>query len=306
MNIIRYTNSPARGVVATIGYFDGVHNGHRYLLSQVVDFAKHHNLCSAAITFPVHPRKILNEYYQPETLTSFDHKINLLGTTGIDMSIVLEFTPTVAGYTAREFIHNLAAYYRVRTLFMGYDHRFGSDMIEDVREYQTIAREVGMQIIRTDAYKINGQQISSSHIRRLLLAGEIDAATSALGRYYELNGEVIHGHGFGKELGFPTANIQIDSSDRLLPRIGVYAVYVHVDGERYGGMADIGVRPTMHDAGGLSVEVHLFDYNGDLYGKNIRMEIVSFMRPEKRMSGREELSKQLAEDKIHAKQLLEC
>lgn len=299
MKILKESASP-HPLVATIGFFDGVHVGHRHLLQAVVDYARHRGVECAAITFPVHPRKVLNEYFQPETLTNYEKKLELIGATGVDSCIVIDFTPEVAALTARGFLEMLARQYGVTTLFMGYDHRFGSDRIASFETYVERGREVGVEVLRADAFVQNGQHVSSSLIRKMLLAGNIREATHALGRPYRMCGSVIRGHRIGRQIGFPTANLRLSPPDQLIPRIGVYAVKVWVNDEQYGGMANIGLRPTVHDNGGLSVEVHLFDFNGDLYDHTICIDLIEFLRPEKKFDNRDQLTLQLAQDREKA------
>ena len=286
-------------VVATVGFFDGVHSGHRFLLRAMLELAKERRLPAAIITFPVHPRVILHSDYQPKVLNTFDEKIELLSKTGIDYVIVMDFTPTLAALTAREFITTvLAARWRVKSLLIGYDHRFGFQRAEGFEQYAAYGRECGMEVVKISSYDgAQGATISSSMVRRMIEGGHVAAASHMLGYPYLLKGHVVGGHQIGRKIGFPTANIAVDDKCKMIPRSGSYAVWVTVAGQKYKGMLYIGSRPTVESDDSLRIEVNIFDFSKDIYNEPITVEFVEFIREEKQFGSLDELREQMQEDK---------
>ena len=298
MNIIRDTHPQALAPsVATIGFFDGVHLGHRHLINQVKMAASLNGWCSSIITFPVHPRQVIQSNYQPSLLSSPEEKVELLGTTGIDNCILLPFTRELSQLTAREFMQLLYDNYKVRMLVIGYDHRFGHNRAETFEDYCRYGRELGIHIMQATAYTQEQDKVSSSAIRRALLSGEISTATKYLGYNYFMQGTIVSGYQVGRKIGFPTANLQVDFSNKLIPAIGVYAVRVSVNGQNYKGMLNIGHRPTINNGTDLSIEVHILDFEGDIYNQPMRIEFVDFLRPEAKFQSVDELVLQIQKDK---------
>ena len=305
MNIIRDTHPQAlTPSVATIGFFDGVHLGHRHLINQVKMAASLNGWCSSIITFPVHPRQVIQSNYQPSLLSSPEEKVELLGTTGIDNCILLPFTRELSQLTAREFMQLLYDNYKVRMLVIGYDHRFGHNRAETFEDYCRYGRELGIHIMQATAYTQEQDKVSSSAIRRALLSGEISTATKYLGYNYFMQGTIVSGYQVGRKIGFPTANLQVDFSNKLIPAIGVYAVRVSVNGQNYKGMLNIGHRPTINNGTDLSIEVHILDFEGDIYNQPMRIEFVDFLRPEAKFQSVDELVLQIQKDKEAALQVL--
>ena len=305
MNIIRDTHPQALAPsVATIGFFDGVHLGHRHLINQVKMAASLNGWCSSIITFPVHPRQVIQSNYQPSLLSSPEEKVELLGTTGIDNCILLPFTRELSQLTAREFMQLLYDNYKVRMLVIGYDHRFGHNRAETFEDYCRYGRELGIHIMQATAYTQEQDKVSSSAIRRALLSGEISTATKYLGYNYFMQGTIVSGYQVGRKIGFPTANLQVDFSNKLIPAIGVYAVRVSVNGQNYKGMLNIGHRPTINNGTDLSIEVHILDFEGDIYNQPMRIEFVDFLRPEAKFQSVDELVLQIQKDKEAALQVL--
>ena len=216
--------------VATIGFFDGVHAGHRYLIQQVKEIAAAKGLRSALVTFPVHPRKVMNATYHPELLTTPEEKINLLAGTGVDYCLMLDFTPDISRLTAKEFMTQvLKERYQVRYLVIGYDHRFGHNRSEGFEDYVRYGQSIGIDVIRAQAYTNDIRRdasqsvpVSSSLIRKLLHQGDVDIAARCLGYEYFLDGTVVGGYQVGRKIGFPTANLSVDDPDKLIPADGVY------------------------------------------------------------------------------------
>ena len=298
MNIIRDTHPQAlTPSVATIGFFDGVHLGHRHLINQVKMAASLNGWCSSIITFPIHPRQIIQSDYQPSLLSSPEEKIELLASTGIDNCILLPFTRELSQLTAWEFMQLLYDKYKVRMLVIGYDHRFGHNRAETFEDYCRYGRELGIHIMQATAYTQEQDKVSSSAIRRALLSGEISTATKYLGYNYFMQGTIVSGYQVGRKIGFPTANLQVDFCNKLIPAIGVYAVRVSVNGQNYKGMLNIGHRPTINNGTDLSIEVHILDFEGDIYNQPMRIEFVDFLRPEAKFQSVDELVLQIQKDK---------
>ena len=306
MNIIRDTHPQAlTPSVATIGFFDGVHLGHRHLINQVKMAASLNGWCSSIITFPVHPRQVIQSDYQPSLLSSPEEKIELLASTGIDNCILLPFTRELSQLTAWEFMQLLYDQYKVRMLVIGYDHRFGHNRTETFEDYCRYGRELGIHIMQATAYTQEQDKVSSSVIRRALLSGEVSTATKYLGYPYFMQGTIVSGYQVGRKIGFPTANLQVDFPNKLIPAIGVYAVRVSVNGQSYRGMLNIGHRPTLNNGTNLSIEVHILDFEGDIYNQPMHIEFVDFLRPEAKFNSVEELTLQIQKDKEKATKILQ-
>lgn len=285
-------------LVATIGFFDGVHLGHRFLVNELQEVARIRRLPSAVITFAVHPRMVLQADYQPKLLNSFEEKLQHLSKTGIDYCIVLDFTPELAAISAQAFISSvLTAQWKVKTLLIGYDHRFGHDRTDGFEQYVAYGKKVGMEVINASSYTEDQQAVSSSEIRRRLAEGEVGKAAHLLTYPYQLKGTIIAGKKIGRTLGFPTANIRVDEPFKIIPCIGIYAVWVHWEGRRYKGMLYIGDRPTIDDSGMLALEVHILDFTGDLYNKEITVSFIKYIRGDVKFDSLEALKEQLMHDR---------
>lgn len=290
--------------VATIGFFDGVHTGHRYLIQQVKEIAAAKGLRSALVTFPVHPRKVMNADYRPELLTTAEEKIHLLAETGVDYCMMLDFTPEISRMSAKEFMTRLLKErYQVKFLVIGYDHRFGHNRSESFEDYVRYGEEIGMEVIRaravtSDIETSDSQNVpvSSSLIRTLLHQGDVDAAARCLGYEYFLNGTVVGGYQVGRKIGFPTANLCVDDPEKLIPADGVYAVWVTLDGKTYMGMLNIGMRPTIDNGPNRTIEVNILHFHSDIYNKTIRLTFVKQTRPELKFDTIDALIGQLHKD----------
>lgn len=296
---------PPRGLVATMGFFDGVHLGHRHLINQVVGEAKRLGQESAVITFPVHPRKVLDKTYKPPLLCGFDEKLEQLATTDIDYCIVLDFTLDISQMCAKEFIHKiLKEKLGVKTFFVGYDHRFGKNREEGFDDYVLYGNDVGIDVYEGSVYHFGKQTVSSSQIRYLLAHGDISLSNTFLSYNYTITGKIVEGYKVGRRIGFPTANIKLWERYKVIPTDGVYAVRVHIEKEVLDGMLYIGNRPTLHDNSHTSVEVNIFDFDEDLYNKTLTVEFVSFVRPDIKFNGIEPLIAQITKDKATVKEKL--
>ena len=296
MNVIEDIH-PQSPTVATIGFFDGVHLGHRFLIQQVKVAATQTGWQSSIITFPVHPRQVIQSEFQPQLLSSPEEKIELLASTGVDNCILLPFTRELSQLTAYEFMQLLYDKYKVRMLVIGYDHRFGHNRAETFEDYCRYGRELGIHIMQASAYTQEQDKVSSSALRRALQNGDIRTATKFLGYHYYLEGTVVDGYKVGRKIGFPTANLRVDFPNKLIPSIGVYAVYVYVNGEKHKGMLNIGYRPTINNGTDLSIEVHILDFQGDIYHQKMRIEFIDFLRPEEKFNSVDELVLQMQKDK---------
>ena len=291
--------------VATIGFFDGVHMGHRFLINQVRDVALSEGLRSALITFPEHPRKVMNSDYRPELLTTSHEKITLLEGTKVDECIMLDFTDEIARLTAYEFMKNvLKERYNVQVLVIGYDHRFGHNRSEGFDDYALYGKSIGMEVVLAEACSLDQVHVSSSVIRSYLQKGEVDVAARCLGYEYAIEGVVVGGYKVGRKIGFPTANLRIEDSEKLVPADGVYAVRVDVEGQSYNGMLNIGYRPTLENGLSRSIEVHILHFNSDIYDSTIRLSFVQRIRSEMKFSGLDELVGQLNKDAVMVEAIL--
>ena len=292
------------GVMATIGFFDGVHLGHRFLIDEVKAAAAQRGLPSAVITFPTHPRSVLQQAYQPRLLNSFADKLRLLATTGVDYCIVLDFTEALSQLSAEAFLRILATQWRVKGLVIGYDHRFGHDRRDGFEQYVEYGQRWGIEILKAAAFDAGHTAVSSSEIRRLVQEGKVERAAQLLTYAYHISGRIVSGYKVGRTLGFPTANIRPDDPLQLLPGIGVYAVWVEVAGQRHKGMLYIGSRPTLDNGTQLSIEVHILHFSGDIYNDPIRVSFAHFVRGDEKFDSLEALKAQLMRDREVVDQLL--
>lgn len=275
--------------VATIGFFDGVHCGHRYLISQVKAEAHRAGMQSMVVTMDCHPKKVVDTDYIPQLLTTTEERISLLRETGVDRVEVMHFDRQMSMMNARDFIwYVLRDRYHVSTLVMGYDHRFGHGG-GDREDYVRWGQECGIKVVVAPQFA--GIYASSSAIRKMLQDGRVSDAARLLGHPYILTGTVENGHKIGRTLGFPTANLHI-SEEKLIPANGVYAVETTLG----RGIMNIGRRPTLDNGSNLSIEVHILDYTGDLYGQTVQLQFIGHIREEKRFGSLEELKAHIRMD----------
>lgn len=298
-------DSLRKPAVATIGMFDGVHLGHQAVIASLRAEAERKSLVPMVVTFSRHPRQVLHPDADVQLLMTPADKVAALEAAGADVVVMLDFDKALAAMTAREFIGFLHTRYNVRSLIVGYDHRFGHNRSEGFDDYVAYGAELGMEVIQTPEVPSELGHISSSVIRRLLLEGDVETANGMLSRRYSLTGTVVEGMHNGRRIGFPTANVDMENSTVLVPGNGVYAVSVMTpDGVRRRGMLNIGNRPTIGEGLQRTVEVNIFDFTGDLYGKRLRLELVALLRRERKMSGLAELQRQLLCDKEEIETIL--
>jgi len=300
-----------RGAVVTMGTFDGVHRGHHAVLAEVTRRAGASGLASVLVTFEPHPLAVVNPAAAPKLLTLADEKRALVAAQGIEQFVLMPFTPAVAQLDAEAFVGRLRDVYAMRELVMGYDHGFGRGRAGDVDLVRRLARQQGFELAVVDAVRDNGagQPISSTLIRTALAHGDLDAAAGWLGREYSIRGEVVRGAGRGRTIGVPTINLAAPDTRKLLPPDGVYAVSVTVgkretgNEKRFGGMMNQGARPTFGEQA-RTLEVHLFDFDGELYGETVDVAWVRRLRDVQAFSSRDALVAQLERDRQAARATL--
>ena len=285
--------------VATVGFFDGVHAGHRFLIEELKTLAKARNMQSLVITFNIHPRKVLNSDYQPQLLNTLPEKLELLQTTGVDTVEVLDFNRKLASLTAYDFIETvLKERYNVSTLLVGHDHRFGHNRSDGFPEYKVYGQMLGMEVIQAGRFKTaEDRHVSSSDIRQSIGQGDMAHANKLLTYPYSFEGKVIDGFRVGRKIGFPTANLLPLDTDKLIPPFGVYAVRVVHNGTFYKGMMNIGTRPTLNNSYHTSLEVNILNFNQDIYNQIIKVEFLTKIRDEHKFNSLEELVEQLKKDR---------
>lgn len=307
---LQSTPQPRR-YAATIGFFDGVHLGHRYVLEQLREEAAQRRLGTMVVTFDEHPQRVLGRSDAPALLTDNTEKLSLVADCGIDACVLLHFTPTMAHLSAaefmREYLHNVLP---VDALLIGYDHHFGQPMSgEGFAQYVTYGAQNGIEVLPAHAYApdtaISGAlHYSSSTVRKLLQQGEVLRASVVLGRPYQLEGRVTQGRQNGRKLGFPTANLSPTNAQKLIPRSGVYATRVVMDGRMFPAMTNVGTRPTLNNGRDVTIETHIFDFEGDLYGQLLTLQFVDRLRDEQRFETLAALVHQLNVDARQARRLL--
>ena len=286
--------SAEKDMLLTIGVFDGVHLGHRYLISQLKELARQQNLVSGVVTFRQHPQEVLSPQTKLPFLTDFAQRTNLLKNEGVEAIITLSFTPELAQLNARQFIALLKKYLGMRGVVIGPDFALGRNREGNTNTLRRLGREMGFSVTAVPPIVIDGEVVSSTAIRNALAEGDMKRVQKLVGRPFSLHGHVIPGAGRGVELGFPTANLDTDP-EQALPAEGVYVGWVHIDDQAYPSMTNIGKRPTF---GGNErvVEVYLLDYHSDLYGQELTIDIIERLRGEKKFDAPEELKKRITKD----------
>ena len=299
------------GTVLTIGAYDGVHRGHRSVIYEVCRLANERDLRSAVVTFDRHPASVVRPESAPLLLTELDQKIEQLSTTGIDLTLVVPFDENRAAESAEDFIDNvLLQCLKVKHVVVGEDFHFGRHRLGNVDLLRTIGKEKGFTVTGMGLVGLEGkpardhEQVSSTFIRQALGEGNLGRANNMLGREYEVLGVVTAGDGRGKELGFPTANVRINSSV-LLPADGVYAGWIELaDGSIHGTAISLGTRPHFYTDGDLLLEAHILDFDANLYEEEVRVRFVEYLRPQKKFDNLQSLINQLKSDVQKTKELL--
>lgn len=297
--------SPLKNAVVTQGTFDGVHLGHQKILKNLRALADQKNGETVLITFFPHPRLVIQPDDQSlKLLQTPDEKISVLSKSGIDHLLIVPFTEEFSNYSALQFVREiLVEKIGVKTLVVGYDHRFGKNREGSIETLKELAPTFEFEVHEIPAHDINEVAVSSTKIRNALNSGKIKEANQYLGYPYALSGIVSKGHSMGEKIGFKTANIQVPENFKLIPDDGVYAVFAYVKGVKYKGMANIGNQPTFNNRN-HAIEVHLFEFDESIYNQGVKVELIGKIRTEKKFNNIEELQKQLASDKITALELL--
>jgi riboflavin kinase/FMN adenylyltransferase len=294
--------SPKRDTLLTIGVFDGVHLGHRHLMSKLTELARKQGAQSGVITFSQNPKEILSPQGQPPFLTNIERRIKLIKGEGVDNVIPLTFTPELANLTPKDFLELLKKQLRMKGLVVGPDFALGKNREGNTDVLGNLSQEMGFSLTVVPPLTIDGEVVSSTAIRRALAEGDTKRVKKLMGRHFSLHGEVVKGEKRGAELGFPTANLDTDR-EQALPADGVYTSRAFIDSQAYPAMTNIGTSPTF-GGGKRLVEVYLLDYRGDLYGQELTVEIIERLRGEKKFDTPEELKKQIAEDVQQGKSAL--
>ncbi len=295
-------NISIKNPVVTIGVFDGLHKGHQKLLELLCRKADELGGESVAITFWPHPRMVLGKENKDfQLLSTLEEKEHLFRLWGIDNLIILPFTLEFSRMSGRSFIKDiLVDKLGVKYLFIGDDHRFGSDRDGGKGLLTEMSSLYGFGVENLDSHMDNSTRISSSLVRAALMSGDLDKANNLLGFPYIMLGKVVEGNRLGRKIGFPTANIACCVDNKQIPVKGVYAVLVDINGEQFGGMLNIGTRPTVDSNLKRSIEVHIFDITRDLYGQNLMVSFLHRLRDEMKFNDTDELREQLSKDKINA------
>jgi len=290
-------NDDVKDSVVTIGTFDGVHIGHKIIIEKLKEQAKKLNCESVVITFFPHPRVVVNNDTKILLLTTLEEKKELIEKLGVDKLYIINFTKDFAKKTYQEFLaETIIKNNKAKHIIIGYDHKFGKDRAGDKTNLMELTKENNIDITIVNPQEIDGLVISSTKIRNALLDGNLDLANKMLGRNYKVNGKVVEGSKRGRTLGFPTANIEPHDKNKLLPQNGVYLVKVFLENEKYSGVLNIGLRPTFNNRIEPIAEVHLLDFNKNIYGKEISVEFIKRLRDEKKFDSKEELVKQIKND----------
>jgi riboflavin kinase/FMN adenylyltransferase len=307
MKIYHGTNNFKRldHAVVTSGTFDGVHIGHQKILKRLVEVARKEGGESVLITFWPHPRIVLND--NPgflKLINTIDEKQQILRSLGIDHLVMIPFTREFSNTTSEEFIRRvLVDAIGTKKLIIGYNHRFGKNREGSFESLRKNGPRYGFEVEEIPKHEIDHVGISSTMIRKALSEGDVSVAKKFLGRYFTLSGIIIHGDKLGSKLGFPTANIQVEETYKLIPADGVYAVYVTLENVTYQGMLNIGNRPTV-EGHEKRIEVNIFDFDQKIYGKAVTISFVKRIRDEKKFNNLEALSRQLSDDRLKAIELL--
>lgn len=294
--------SPFSNSIITLGNFDGLHLGHQALIKMIIDRAKETGAKSLVVTFRPHPLKILAPDKCPPLISIYEEKIRLFEKLGIDVLVKIPFTLDFSSMTPKDFVKEiLCNLLGAKEIFVGSNYRFGKGREGNIRMLKELGEELGFKVREVEQVSLNGEVISSTKIRNLLKDGDVEHAARLLGRDYAITGVVIKGDGRGKGLGFPTANIA--SKHAIIPSDGVYAVRLFARDKYYDGVANIGLRPTFEKKE-LAIEVHIFDFNEDLYGEEISVFFIKKIREEKRFESIDALIKQINSDIGVAKSIL--
>ncbi|MDX1542738.1 MAG: bifunctional riboflavin kinase/FAD synthetase [Christiangramia sp.] len=293
-----------RQTVVTIGTFDGVHAGHRKIIERLVNSAHANNLDSVVLTFFPHPRMVLQKESGIQLINTIDERKQLLEETGIDHLVVHPFTHQFSRLTAIEFVRDiLVNKLKAKKIIIGYDHRFGRNRTADINDLKNFGEEFGFEVEEISQQDVEQVAVSSTKIRNALLEGRVERANMYLQHPFTLTGTIVKGRGIGKELGFPTANLEVKEEYKLIPKNGVYVIRTVIDGEQVYGMMNIGTNPTV---GGKekTIESYFFELDQDLYGKQLQIELLVRIRDEKKFGSVNELKLAMKQDQAFSRQYI--
>ena len=295
-----------QNTIVTIGTFDGVHKGHRKILERLKELKKDTNYHTLVFTFDPHPRKVLfPEQKDLKLITTTDEKIALLTEAGVDYVLVYPFSEEFSNTSSDDYIKKiLKEKLDVKKIIIGYDHRFGNNREGNIDTLRQYADELDFEVYEISAEDINNINVSSTHIRRAIEGGHIEAANEFLGHPFFISGTVKEGKKLGRTIGYPTANIRVTDEDKIIPANGVYAVTVVIFGKQYNGMLNIGTNPTTDTDNRIKIEVNIFDFSETIYGENIRINFVKRLRDEVKFANLDELTRQLNKDKTDTLSIL--
>lgn len=299
-------SSTFKNAVLTQGTFDGVHVGHKKIIDKLKSIAKEVKGETVLLTFYPHPRHVLNTHSNElKLLSTIEEKIQLLEEAGLDNLVVIPFNPEFAALEPEEFVKNiLLEKFDLHTLVVGYDHRFGKNRKGDYELLRKLQKEMGFELHQIGVHEIEEITISSTFIRKSIMNGDIETANKLLGRPYLMRATVVEGQKIGRTIGFPTANLMIEDAYKQIPASGVYAVNIKLDNNVHGGMLNIGTNPTVLSKG-FSIEVNIFNFASDIYGKPLEISFIARLRDEIRFNNLVELRIQLTKDKINAEEKLQ-
>ena len=291
----------------TVGTFDGIHLGHKEIIEKLNSVKDSKGLRSIVITFEPHPQIVLRNRVQDiKILSTLEEKLEIFKDLGIDIVYVINFTKDFSETTAEDFYKKyLIDKIGLNDLILGYDHMFGKNREGNFDTLKTLSEKYDFTVDKVEEFKIDGEHISSTVIRHLLTEeGNVKKVNRILGRHYSLEGKVVAGKKLGKELGYPTANIDLTNKYKLIPKIGVYAAEVLIEGKKYFGMMSIGKNPTVTDDESIKLEVNIFDFDRDIYGKEIKVNLIEYIRDEKKFDSLEDLKKQMSLDEESSKKII--
>ncbi len=299
-------NLPAfKNPVLTIGSFDGIHAGHKAILKNVATEAQKANGESIVITFEPHPRKIIQPEKSLGLLSSLDDKIKKITQEGIDHIVVVPFSRDFSMLDAKEYVqHFLFETFKPHSIIIGYDHHFGHNREGNINTLKSLLPQE-VKVIEIEEQLIQAVNVSSTKIRNAVIAGQMEAVSEMLGSPYSIEAVVIHGNKIGRTIGYPTANLQPTYPDILIPGMGIYAVLVHIQNETFKGMMSIGKRPTVTDDGLVTIEVNILDFDKDIYGEQLEVQFIAYIRGEEKLAGLDALKAKIAEDEVKIRAILE-
>lgn len=292
------TDTKNNATIITIGTFDGVHIGHQKILKDIVSIGKASGLRSTVLTLFPHPRMVLQKDDSIKLLNTIDERIDIIKSLGIDHVEVKEFTKEFSSMTARDYVTKiLINELHVKEVVIGYDHHFGKNREGNINDLIAFGQEFGFSVKEIKAQQIADVSVSSTKIRKALLNGDVETANLYLGYHYNIKGDVIKGDKIGRTINYPTANLNINASYKLIPKDGVYVVNAMIDGVLVYGMMNIGFNPTIPGKQ-RSIEVHFFDFNNELYGRSLRVSFLTRLRGELKFDSIEDLKAQLKSDEV--------